>query len=564
MQNGTITRWIVFAFEDSGGSNPGKPVTSDSANITAEISKDGAAPASLTDTNPTEIGDGFYAFDISATESDADLLLLVPSSSTANVSVIPCPAAIYTTPENFNVLGIESDGDLTKVNELHGQTAQSGDSYARLGAPNGASVSADIAAVDGNVDTLSTNVPEVLSLANIKTQVTSSISDNNVLTTSSFSADGSGLTAIPWNSAWDAEVQSEVADALEAIHLDHLFAVDYDADSPPGVATSLLNEITESDAGETRFTANALELGPSGGGDGSTLTNIPWNSDWDAEVQSEVQDAIEANHLDHLLAVEYDPASQPGVATALLNELIESDAGVSRFTANALEQAPAGGGDGSGFNAIPWNSAWDAQVQSEVADALAAYNAVATTDLPSNFSSLVISVGGAVDALVQGFLNNTIAESTADNIASNFETFWDNADAATTKTVDDVGEGPAVVLPPYSEPTSSTITIRAGDDYSGARAQTINISSASDLSGLNVIVAVEDDTNSYAWRFPIAGSAGSHTFDFDLPQSITKDIPPNTYDMVIRIEHATNQTQTVEVGSLLVLPFATAEPIVDV
>lgn len=76
---------------------------------------------------------------------------------------------------------------------------------------------------------------------------------------------------------------------------------------------------------------------------GAGLTAVPWNAAWDAEVQSEVQDAVEVNHLDHLLAVDYDPASKPGVATALLNELVESDAGVSRYTANALEQAPTGG-----------------------------------------------------------------------------------------------------------------------------------------------------------------------------------------------------------------------------
>lgn len=46
-----------------------------------------------------------------------------------------------------NTLGVESDGDLTKVNTLDGHTPQTGDAYARLGAPAGASVSADVAAV---------------------------------------------------------------------------------------------------------------------------------------------------------------------------------------------------------------------------------------------------------------------------------------------------------------------------------------------------------------------------------------------------------------------------------
>jgi hypothetical protein len=75
---------------------------------------------------------------------------------------------------------------------------------------------------------------------------------------------------------------------------------------------------------------------------------IPWNAAWDAEVESEVQDAIVANHLDHLLAATYDPASKPGVADALMNELVQDNgAGVSQFTTTALELAPAGGGGGT-------------------------------------------------------------------------------------------------------------------------------------------------------------------------------------------------------------------------
>lgn len=49
-------------------------------------------------------------------------------------------------------------------------------------------------------------------------------------------------------------------------------------------------------------------------------------------------------HLDHLFAADYDPASIPGVSGALLNELIEDDGdGVVRYTAKALETAPASG-----------------------------------------------------------------------------------------------------------------------------------------------------------------------------------------------------------------------------
>ena len=79
----------------------------------------------------------------------------------------------------------------------------------------------------------------------------------------------------------------------------------------------------------------------------TNLTNAPTAGDltatMKASVNTEVDAAIETYHLDHLLAADYDPASKPGVSTALLNELIGSDAGVSQFTANALELAPTGG-----------------------------------------------------------------------------------------------------------------------------------------------------------------------------------------------------------------------------
>lgn len=70
-----------------------------------------------------------------------------------------------------------------------------GDAFARLGAPAGASVSADVAAV--------------------KSETASILTDTAVI-----GAAGAGLTALPWNAAWDAEVQSEVFDALDAAFTD--------------------------------------------------------------------------------------------------------------------------------------------------------------------------------------------------------------------------------------------------------------------------------------------------------------------------------------------------------
>ena len=76
-----------------------------------------------------------------------------------------------------------------------------------------------------------------------------------------------------------------------------------------------------------------------------TLTaSTNFNDLSEAQVKAQAEAALVTYHLDHLLAVDYDPASKPGVATALFNELIESNSGVSRYTAAALAQAPSGSG----------------------------------------------------------------------------------------------------------------------------------------------------------------------------------------------------------------------------
>lgn len=69
----------------------GLPITGDAANITAKISKDFGAFASLADTNPTELdatnAAGVYVFDLSQAETNGDVLTVMPSSTTSNVQI---------------------------------------------------------------------------------------------------------------------------------------------------------------------------------------------------------------------------------------------------------------------------------------------------------------------------------------------------------------------------------------------------------------------------------------------------------------------------------------------
>lgn len=72
------------------------PVTGDANNITATIAKDNGSFVATNDVNPTESGNGFYNFNATQAETNADIIDIVPVSSTTNVQVIGIPGRIST------------------------------------------------------------------------------------------------------------------------------------------------------------------------------------------------------------------------------------------------------------------------------------------------------------------------------------------------------------------------------------------------------------------------------------------------------------------------------------
>ncbi len=111
--------------------------------------------------------------------------------------------------------------------------------------------------------------------------------------------DGDGLSSIPWNAAWDAQVESEVADALAVydpptnaeMEARTLAAASYATATALGtvdtvvdavkLVTDKLDTAMELDSMVYRFTTNALEQAPSGGGGGS--------SDWTADEKTVIR-----------------------------------------------------------------------------------------------------------------------------------------------------------------------------------------------------------------------------------------------------------------------------------
>ena len=96
LKNVAGQKLIVFAFD----STTNLPKTGDAANITAYVSKDFGTVTVLGDTSAAEMdatnAKGYYLFDLTQAETNADTLLFSAKSSTANIVVVGAPATVYT------------------------------------------------------------------------------------------------------------------------------------------------------------------------------------------------------------------------------------------------------------------------------------------------------------------------------------------------------------------------------------------------------------------------------------------------------------------------------------
>lgn len=204
------------------------------------------------------------------------------------------------------------------VTTLTGHTAQTGDTYALA---NGAS---GFVAIKGQTADIEVDTQD------LQTQI---------------GTDGAGLTAIPWNAAWDAEVQSECADALTA----------YDAATGTDIS-SLQTHGDSTWATATGFSTHSAADVVTALGTGSSLTS---------------------------LATASALATVDGIVDAILVDTAEI------------------GASGAGLTALPWNAAWDAEVESECNDAIVAYDVPSNTDLVSELSTAIGTINTYVLRLIQ-------------------------------------------------------------------------------------------------------------------------------------------------------------------
>lgn len=148
--------------------------------VTASVTGDAGTQAtgSVGSGACTHEGNGYHTYAPAQAETNYDLVAFTFTGTGA----IPVTVQVYTS------------------------SPQTGDAYARLGAPAGASVSADVAAVAGYVDTevaailaaVDTEVAAIKAKTDSLTFTTAGIVDANVKRVTDIAITGAGTPADPW------------------------------------------------------------------------------------------------------------------------------------------------------------------------------------------------------------------------------------------------------------------------------------------------------------------------------------------------------------------------------
>tara|TARA_Y100000310_G_scaffold318422_1_gene372458 strand:- start:4285 stop:5688 length:1404 start_codon:yes stop_codon:yes gene_type:complete len=290
---------VYFTINDSNG----RPVAG-AGSLDSERSLDGAAFADCTN-EAAEIGQGWYSLLMTATEVNTSCTLLVIKSDkeTTFISIYPV-----------------EDGDIPVDATQVGGTAQTGGDLAALITTADAAI--DVAVADlangtdglGALKTLIDTVDTVVDAIKVVTDkfaftVANQVDANTLQIEGADATDQINAACDTAIADYDGPTRAELSSDIATVvtDLDDIKGTGFvkDTHSLIDIETyvDILDDGTSGNAKIATDVAAALIDTAVIGALGAGLSNIPWNASWDAEVQSEVNDALVALNLDHLVAV---------------------------------------------------------------------------------------------------------------------------------------------------------------------------------------------------------------------------------------------------------------------
>lgn len=256
---------------------------------------------------------------------------------------------------NFNHVAFTftGTGAIPTTIQIYTNHPQSGDAFVRLGAPAGASVSADIAAVQADTDNIQTRLPAALVSGRMDVSVGAMEADvitSGALAASAVTEIQTGLStlgavdvaAAVWNAATASYGTAGSYGALVETNLDAtvssrstLTAGQVNAEADAALA----------DVGLTTTVTGRIDAAIS-----TRLASASYSAPLDAAGVRGAVGLASANLDTQLSAIDDFIDTEVGAVKTVTDKLdtaMELDGSVYRFTVNALEQAPVGGGGGS-------------------------------------------------------------------------------------------------------------------------------------------------------------------------------------------------------------------------
>ena len=391
----TAFTW-VFPIRDSSGA----PVTG-VAGLDSEISKDGGAFADCTN-EATEIGStGFYSLLFTTTEMTADYVTVQVKSTS-----YPAVGVFILTAESTWDEGVDAKavltGGITTASFAAGAIDAAAIATDAIGAAelaDGAITAATFAAGAIDAAAIATDAIGAAELA------------DGAITAATFAAGALDAAALA------ADAGTEIGTAVWATATRVLTAnTNLNDLSASGVRTAVGLASANLDTQLDALPTNAELATALGTADDATLAAIAALNNVTAAA---VADAVwDEDATPHQSAGTFGLAiGDPAASTETLYKAIVTDpAGtniaadviaIKAETASILDDTDDIGVAGAGLSAIPWNASWDAEVQSEVADAL---EATIADSIPAD--GTIPSVKQALYMLTQFMLERDVAGTT--------------------------------------------------------------------------------------------------------------------------------------------------------
>lgn len=248
------------------------------------------------------------------------------------------------------------------LDNLNGHTAQTGDSYAIVNGDHGlVSIQDDIDAILVDTNSLNdTKIPDTISLANINAQCDTALSDYGANTTTPPTA---------------AAIADQVWDEAKA---GHVGAGSFGEEVQSHALSSEISALNDLSAAEVNAQCDTAL------------------SDYDGPTKAEMDTAF----------TEIKGATWAS-GTDTLEHIRNKQTDIETDTQDLQTQV---GTAGDGLTGVPWNAAWDAEVQSECTDALNAYDPPTRAELTSDISGLdgkLDTIDNFIDTEVAAILEDT-------------------------------------------------------------------------------------------------------------------------------------------------------------